>query len=341
MSHNQVQTILKALCIFNEALGVPLFSARGIIYKAYCSMSLIFNLIGTILTLGNIWLWCKASDEISSKLVKSAKSAINFIMIGTSNLNYTNSRKRKINLMIYGLTSAESLLIKPGEKVKSRAFTEIFFIVGYSLSLVIYYFFGSQININLFHYIFTNYQELQILILLLTILKLLWILSSFFSKVMDDPFENVKAIETIFNLFATWNNLYGLLLLQTFLHIFFIIVDNGIDIASEFERIEPLFSLQIVACIQKITTHFILSVLLSFLGFSLRDKRNKLFNRILIKLAFSEHSKTQQNKLKLLLAKLKTWPGFISAADYFILDYNFFLSILAAVASYLVILLQF
>jgi hypothetical protein len=47
-----------------------------------------------------------------------------------------------------------------------------------------------------------------------------------------------------------------------------------------------------------------------------------------------------RHDLRLLLMKMESWESFVSAAGYFALDYSFFLSLLAAVASYIVILLQ-
>lgn len=88
-----------------------------------------------------------------------------------------------------------------------------------------------------------------------------------------------------------------------------------------------------------------MALLMARVGNKLRnqiDNVTKFFLNYLIILAFDSNSKhiLVMDGFDLILLKSSNRINYISAAGYFVLDYNVFLSMLTAIASYIVILIE-
>ncbi|RZB89858.1 hypothetical protein BDFB_007120, partial [Asbolus verrucosus] len=322
--HGYAQFVLKPLSLFNKLIGAPLYITDCVLYKFYCCFLIVNHFISIFIVLGNMWFWCIMSLPLSTKLIQCIHYIVKVSIITVTILNCMVVKKKSVLTLIPTLKAVETLL--PGNQGKWKILirydvTLIFLVCG---SCFMYHAVQFRHSCQFSVFILNDIEEFQLLIVVLTSLKFLALLSKYFdltNQYLEAQLETWtdlnktemviinKLYRKLYYTLALWNDVHGVQLLQFFLQNLIVLVDN-----------------------------IILSLYLSNMGHKVAAKRKKASKIImngLIKIISVGEYRLVQEDLNLLMTKLNTWPNFVSAADYFGVDYSFFLSSLAAVASYI------
>ncbi|EFA02931.1 gustatory receptor 97 [Tribolium castaneum] len=353
MSSQSLHSTLETLCFLNQLIGAPFSQTRHKLYPTYCKILLFTHLTTLLFTFCNIWWRCSNSQRISTKLIKTLNYFFKVTIIMSTILNSMILKKKNVAQLIPTLKEAKVML--PDVKQKWSCFTHfdsIFVLFSIMTSFIFHLTYKS--GCYLIQDLLDDVEMVQSLIVLLTSLKFLELLSNYFDQtnnyfdiilkseifISDMKMRRVNQLyRTLYRILELWNNIYGVFLLQLFLHIMVVLIDNLLSLVEEF-KLGYSFSWKVVIRSQTIAIYLVLALLLSKIGYQISEKKYKTSKTVLNGLVEITLRGGKQSQLNLLLLKLKTWPNFVSASGYFRLDYGFFLSLLAAVVSYIVILLQ-
>ncbi|CAH1370048.1 unnamed protein product, partial [Tenebrio molitor] len=276
----------------------------------YSLAVLLAHFLSVVLVAVDIW---SRPGLASTRLVKTADYFIKVSITTTAILTHI-LKKRNIDKLLARLDQIESLLPPRRHTWRFPNHCDVIFILVFTGTRLAFH----QASTPTLYHALSGLEEFQVWVFVVTSVKFLTLLERFFSRtndhlellLQDDPRSIDHLYEKLYRVLELWNDLYGVQLLQLFLHIFVVLVDNIINV---------------------------LTLVVSRIGHQVMENKWKASKIILngpVELLLIRHD------LRLLLMKMESWESFVSAAGYFALDYSFFLSLLAAVASYIVILLQ-
>jgi hypothetical protein len=206
----------------------------------YSLAVLLAHFLSVVLVAVDIW---SRPGLASTRLVKTADYFIKVSITTTAILTHI-LKKRNIDKLLASLDQIESLLPPRRHTWRFPNHCDVIFIFVFTGTRLAFH----QASTPTLYHALSDLEEFQVWVFVVTSVKFLTLLERFFSRtndhlellLQDDPRSIDHLYEKLYRVLELWNDLYGVQLLQLFLHIFVVLVDNIINVVLELHQTGPV-----------------------------------------------------------------------------------------------------